>query len=60
MLIEEAGTGPWYRHFWPWFLVGLLGISVAASLWTVTVAFGLGDLTIPVEANVVATAGDPD
>ena len=51
MRIEETNTGPWYRHFWPWFLVGLLGISVVASLWTVNVAFSLGDLSLPAEAN---------
>ena len=49
--VEEQDTGPWYLHFWPWFLVALLGISVAASLWTVHVAFGLGDLSIPAEAG---------
>lgn len=30
---------PWYRHFWPWFIVGLLATSVAAGLGTVAIAF---------------------
>ena len=34
----------WYRYFWPWFIVGLLVVSVAGSLWTVRIAYGLGDL----------------
>ncbi len=30
---------PWYRHFWPWFILLLLGAAVAASLTTVVIAF---------------------
>lgn len=37
---------PWYRQFWPWFLVVLMTTSVAASLTTVVIAYGLGDLEI--------------
>lgn len=29
---------PWYRHFWPWFVLGLLGTSVVGSLTTVYIA----------------------
>jgi hypothetical protein len=29
---------PWYRHFWPWFIIVLLGSSVSASLYTVYLA----------------------
>lgn len=36
----------WYAHFWPWFLVILLGLSVLASIATVRIAFGLGDLEV--------------
>ena len=25
---EAADSGPWYLHFWPWFLVVLLGTVV--------------------------------
>ncbi|MCR9095795.1 MAG: FixH family protein [bacterium] len=37
---------PWYRHFWPWFIVVLMVVSVGASLWTVVIAYGLGDLEV--------------
>lgn len=37
---------PWYRHFWPWFIVVLMVVSVGASLATVVIAYGLGDLEI--------------
>jgi hypothetical protein len=30
---------PWYRFFWPWFIVGLLGTSVVAGVTTVVIAF---------------------
>jgi hypothetical protein len=44
MRASEAATAlPWYRHFWPWFIIGLLGTAVAASLATVWVAFANQD-----------------
>ena len=46
---------PWYRHFWPWFIVILMVVSVGASLATVVIAYGLGDLEIP-DARPAATA----
>jgi len=30
---------PWYRHGWPWFIVGLLGLSITGSLATVVLAY---------------------
>lgn len=29
---------PWYRQFWPWFLIVLPGTVVVAALWTVFIA----------------------
>ncbi len=46
---HEENTGPWYLHFWPWFLVVLMVLSMAASLGTVVVAVGLGDLSVTSE-----------
>lgn len=34
----EAGL-PWYRFFWPWFIVVLLTASVVAGITTVVIAF---------------------
>jgi hypothetical protein len=30
---------PWYRYFWPWFIVALLSTSVVAAISTVVIAF---------------------
>jgi hypothetical protein len=34
---------PWYRHFWPWFIVLLMGSAVTASIATVVIAFARRD-----------------
>jgi hypothetical protein len=38
----ESGS-PWYRHFWPWFIVLLLGTTVVAGIVTVFIAFANQD-----------------
>lgn len=44
---SAAGDGsPWYRHFWPWFIVVLLGSSVAAGIATVVIAFRNADALV--------------
>jgi hypothetical protein len=41
---RAPGAGlAWYRYFWPWFIVGLLGTTVVAGLVTVWIAFEYGD-----------------
>lgn len=44
MTRAEVEGSAWYHHFWPWFIVCLLGVSVVASLYTVSIAYRLGDL----------------
>lgn len=34
----QENTGPWYKHFWPVFMVGLISTAVIASLTTVYIA----------------------
>jgi hypothetical protein len=34
---------PWYRYFWPWFIVALLCASVVAGVSTVVIAFSNQD-----------------
>jgi len=34
---------PWYKHFWPWFIVILMGTAMSASLVTVYIAIDGSD-----------------
>lgn len=36
-------TKPWYRQFWPWFLIALPGTVVVAAITTVFIAFSGAD-----------------
>jgi len=36
--MSESDSKPWYRYFWPWFVIGLLASSVSASLYSVYLA----------------------
>ena len=36
--MSELDTKPWYRQFWPWFLIALPASAVVASLYTVSLA----------------------
>ena len=50
---------PWYRQFWPWFIIALPATAVVASLATVWIAVvaapdrvdGAGLLAVPVELS---------
>ena len=35
---EPNETLPWYRHFWPWFVLALLGSAVTASFYMLYLA----------------------
>jgi len=35
---ETPAPPPWYRQFWPWFLIALPGCAVVASLFTIWLA----------------------
>jgi hypothetical protein len=45
--MTDRDDKPWYRHFWPWFIIGLLGASVSASLYTVYLATSTAEPTLP-------------
>lgn len=46
MSVEVEGGTPWYRNFWPWFIVVLLGVSVFGSLATVAIAVWHADVDV--------------
>lgn len=37
-MTQTTDSLPWYRHFWPWFVILLLGSAVTASLYTLFIA----------------------
>ena len=37
-MTERADVQPWYRHFWPWFILALLGSTVCASVFMLYLA----------------------
>lgn len=45
--MTDEDTQPWYRHFWPWFIIAFLGASVSASLYTVYLATSTAEPTLP-------------
>ena len=46
MTVESKSTTPWYRQFWPWFLIALPATVVVAGLSMVVVAFKYADPVI--------------
>lgn len=41
--MTELDTKPWYRQFWPWFIIALPASAVVASLYTVSLAIRTTD-----------------
>ncbi len=45
-LIEKTPEPPWYRQFWPWFIIALPASSVIASLTLVYLAVSRPDYVV--------------
>ena len=55
--MEHEDTEPWYRQFWPWFIIALLSSSVIAGLTTVWISLQTTDsLVLVPEQGVRAEA----
>ena len=46
-MTESRDTKPWYRYFWPWFLIVLLGAAVSGSLFTLYLAASTSEPVLP-------------
>lgn len=44
--MQDHDAQPWYRHFWPWFIIALLSSGVSASLYTVYLAVSTAEPVI--------------
>jgi uncharacterized protein len=42
----SADALPWYRHFWPWFIIAMLASAVAASLVSGYLAYQTSDVVL--------------
>lgn len=42
-LMQREDTDPWYRQFWPWFIMALPASAVVAGLYTVWIAMQTTD-----------------
>ena len=49
--MEREDIEPWYRHFWPWFIIALLSSSVIAGLTTLWISLQTTD-------SLVVKSGD--
>lgn len=56
--MHREDTKPWYRHFWPWFIIALLGASVTASLTTVWISMQTTDSLVLQADDGVRNAAD--
>jgi hypothetical protein len=45
-LIEKTQEPPWYRQFWPWFIIALPASAVIASLITLYLAVSRPDYVV--------------
>jgi hypothetical protein len=45
-LIEKSQEPPWYRQFWPWFIIALPASAVIASLITFYLAVSRPDYVV--------------
>ncbi len=34
---------PWYKQFWPWFIIAIPVLTVVANLWFIQMSMGMGD-----------------
>lgn len=48
---QDSDTKPWYRQFWPWFVILLPASAVVASLYTVSLAIQTTD-SLVVDADL--------
>jgi len=56
--MEREDTKPWYRQFWPWFIIALPASAVVAGLTTFWIALQTTDSLVVHAVDGVRTAAD--
>ena len=56
--MEREDTKPWYRQFWPWFIIALPASAVVAGLTTVWIAMQTTDSLVVQAEDGVRNATD--
>jgi len=44
--VNTVGPPPWYRHFWPWFIIAMLASAVAGSFVSLYLALHTTDVVL--------------
>jgi len=44
--MNTVTPSPWYRHFWPWFVIAMLSCAIAGSLISLSLALHTPDVVI--------------
>ena len=45
--MNDQQTKPWYRYFYPWLVIVLLGAAVSGSLYTLYLASSTSEPVLP-------------
>lgn len=56
--MEREDTKPWYRQFWPWFIIALPASSVVAGLTTVWISMQTTDSLVVASEDGIRNATD--
>jgi hypothetical protein len=60
--LKNTDSKPWFKQFWPWFLIALPGSVVIASMFTITLAVqnapvivekNLGKFVLPIKTEQI-------
>jgi hypothetical protein len=54
--MQQEDTQPWYRQFWPWFIIMLPATAVVASLYTLSIAMRSEDSLVVDAGRSVSAA----
>lgn len=46
MINSDVKNKRWYQHFWPWFIIGFLGVTISACMFTMYLALKYPDYVV--------------